>query len=149
MASSPFASPPTWYYPADGWTVINGSEANNLRGVQWWAYRWEGTKLKVKAYYPVDFGTGIDVGAEPAHAFLTFDVTSPVEWKAWSNVNLQRAWGSKVAIWIAIWTLMASSRNTPPRAGNHATETYARPANTMGSIKMMVPEPSSSRAKML
>jgi len=83
--------PPTYYYPAAGWTVINATESNNLRGIQWWAYAWEGTRLKVKAYYPGDYGTGIVVGAEPAHAFLTFDVTSPVEWKAWSHVNLQRA----------------------------------------------------------
>jgi hypothetical protein len=86
---------PTFFYPAEGWSVINGSEANNLRGVQWWAYRWEGNKLKVKAYYPADYGTGIVVGTETAHAFLTFEVTSPVQWRAWSNVNLQRPWGVK------------------------------------------------------
>ena len=87
--------PPTYFYPAEGWTVINGSEANNLRGVQWWAYRWDGNKLKVKAYYPADYGTGVPVGTETAHAFLTYEVTSPVQWRAWSNVNLHRPWGIK------------------------------------------------------
>ena len=65
----PPGPPATYFYPADGWTVINASEANNLRGVRWWAYRWEGNQLKVKAYYPADYGTGILVGSEPAHAF--------------------------------------------------------------------------------
>jgi hypothetical protein len=87
--------PPTWYYPATGWTVINASESNVQRGVQWWAYSWEGNRLNVKAYYPTDFGTGIPHGAEPAHAFLTFEVTSPIEWRAWSHVNLPRWWGTK------------------------------------------------------
>jgi hypothetical protein len=86
---------PTYYYPAEGWNVITASEANIQRGVQWWAYAWEGSTLRVKAYYPSDFDTGITVGAETAHAFITFEVTSPVEWTAWSHVRLPRWYGVK------------------------------------------------------
>jgi hypothetical protein len=87
--------PPTYYYPANGWSVFNASEMNTIRGVQSWAYAWNGTDLSVKGYYPQDFGTGITVGSEPAHAFVTFHVISPNEWRANSKLLLPTTtpWG--------------------------------------------------------
>lgn len=87
--------PPTYYYPANGWSVLNASEMNTVRGVQWWAYAWNGSELSVKGYYPQDFGTGIAVGGEPAHVVLTMQVTSPNEWRAQSKLLLPTTtpWG--------------------------------------------------------
>ncbi|HSR95853.1 MAG TPA: hypothetical protein VLM79_02230 [Kofleriaceae bacterium] len=74
--------PPTWWYPAAGWNVLTASQVPVERGVQWWAYQWQGNTLAVKGYYPADFGTGIAVGSEPAHLFINFDVKSPTQWSA-------------------------------------------------------------------
>jgi hypothetical protein len=78
--------PPTWWYPAAGWNVLTASQVPLERGVQWWAYQWQGNTLAVKGYYPADFGTGTVVGSEPAHVFMNFDVRSPTEWT--SNITL-------------------------------------------------------------
>jgi hypothetical protein len=74
--------PPTGWYPATGWNVIYASDVAVERGVQWWAYQWQGNVLAVKGYYPADFGGGIPVGMEPAHVFINVDVASPTDWKA-------------------------------------------------------------------
>lgn len=79
---------PTWFYPAANWWIVDASELNTMRGVQWWANAWDGNVLHVKGYYPQDFGTGITVGSEPAHVFLTFNVISPTEWRATSKLLL-------------------------------------------------------------
>jgi hypothetical protein len=74
--------PPTGWYPAAGWNVITASESALERGVEWWAYQWQGNTLAVKGYYPGNFGTGITVGQEPAHVFIDFNVASLTNWTA-------------------------------------------------------------------
>lgn len=74
--------PPTWWYPAAGWSVITASESALERGVEWWAYQWQGNTLAVKGYYPGDFGTGTAVNHEPAHVFINYNVTSLTSWTA-------------------------------------------------------------------
>jgi len=79
-------TPPRLFYPAAGWTVITASEENLKRGVQWWAYLWQGKNLIVKGYYPMDFGNGVP--SDSAHVHLTFTAESATLWSADSTIDL-------------------------------------------------------------
>jgi hypothetical protein len=100
---------PQPFYPAKGWTVFNASQQNLLRGVQWWAYQWQGNTLNVKGYYPGDYGAG--VYSDDAHVHIAITMYQPNVW--WADASLDLPTTNGNALWVEhqtshIFNLMGS-----------------------------------------